>query len=247
MELLNKLGIEILEYKTELLNPSHSDLVRRALNTATTTLLSNDVISIAVHDGLRDASMPYEAVKELVLALPDLRKTEAELKSEYDALLAPFHEQVAASHALNDPAFARLTSESHVPLEEVQFILSFEMTKDFIGKYFERTGEELDRMMRPEGFAEKFAILRYGALVSKFLKKQDHYDAATKRSQLEAGVEVGATKVYVNKDEDLYGVELVYHVPIAAVEDPAQQADVLTVLSHSLADANDFMTIRTIA
>lgn len=244
---LNKIGNEVIEYKKELLDNKHSKLVEKALLSSVTDLLSGGIINSDIHDALSDGDTSVEDVRELVLNKSNLTKSFAELKEEYDELRNPFFEKLLDESAITDSELSKLTSESHVSKEEVQFILTFKMTKSFVGEYFEREGEQLDAMMRPEGFAEKFAILRYGALVSKFLKTHKEYDNITKRAILDEKVEVGATKVFVNKDEEIYGVELVYHVPVENLLDEEVSESTLNILKTGLQEANEFINIRTIA
>lgn len=245
MELLNKVGLEVLEHKKELSNTDHSNIIRKALESAVTELLRGEVITTTVHEAIRDTETTLDEVRALVLDVPNLIKTEQELTEEFDVLRIPFFEKV--SSALNDSTLSKLVSESHVKEGEVQLILSFEMTKDFIADYFEREGEQLEAMMRAEGFAEKFAILRFNALVSKLLQKQEYYDDLRKRATLIDNIELGATKVFVNKDEELFGVELVYHIPINELEDKERSEEILPILIKSIRDANEYINIRLIA
>lgn len=247
LERLNKVGVEVLEYKKELMNTKHSSIVQRALVNATTNLLSSEVITMDIHDALRDSDTTVQEVKTLVLEEHNLVKTEEELKVEFESIREPFHEALMRREAIQDASYAKLSSESQVKEDEIQVVLSFEMTKDFMGDYFEKDGDYLDRMMKSDGFAEKFAILRYGALMMKYLKRFETYDDDRKRAALEHNVEVGATKVYVNKDESLYGVELVFHIPVVSLEESDDLTPLLNMLAEHIKDANEFINIRTIA
>lgn len=247
MELLNKLGKEVMQYKVELDNQTHSDIVRKSLLSSVTSLLNGGIIDVDIHDVIRDDSATYKEVKKMVLEAPNLTKTEDELKEEYDALRVPFFDKLLEKYELDGEKEASLYSESHVSEEEVQLILTFKMTKDFVGEYFERSGEQLDVMMRPEGFAEKFAILRYGALVSKFLRSHTNYSDENKRAILNKDVEIGATKVFVNKDEETYGVEFVYHLPIDNLLDEEKSDDSLAIIGESLKEAVEFVEVRTLS
>lgn len=244
---LNKLGNEILEYKEELLNNNHSKIVEKALLSSVTDLLSGGIINVDIHDALGDSNSSLEDVRALVLNKPNLTKTTAELKAEYDEYREPFFNKLMESISLSDTEPTRITSESHVSVEEIQIILTFNMTKEFIGDYFEREGEQLNAMMKPEGFAEKFAILRYSALVSKYLKSHEIYSDDTKRAILKNDIEIGGTKVFVNKDEEVYGVELVYHVPVDNLLDDETSENTRELLSKELQEAIEFVNIRTIA
>lgn len=247
MELLNKLGKEVMQYKVELDNKTHSDIVRKSLLSSTTSLLSNGIIDVDVHDVIKDDEASYEEVREMVLKASNLTKTEDELKGEYDEYRVPFFDKLLESYDLSNDKQSTLSSESYVKGEEIQLILTFKMTKDFIGDYFERSGEQLDVMMRPEGFAEKFAILRYGALVSKFLRGHANYSDENKRAVLDKGIEIGATKVFVNKDEETYGVEFVYHLPIENLLDEDKSKESLEIAGKSIEEALEFVKTRTIA
>lgn len=244
---LNKLGNEILEYKEELLNNSHSKIVEKALLSSVTDLLSGGIINVDIHDALGDSNSSIEDVRELVLNKPNLTKTTGELKAEYDEYRLPFFEGLTEDSSLSDTELSKLTSESHVSVEEVQFILTFNMTKDFVGEYFEREGEQLNAMMKPEGFAEKFAILRYSALISKYLKSHEIYNDDKQRAILKNDIEIGGTKVFVNKDEEVYGVELVYHVPVHNLLDDELSKTSKEILKEELQKAIEFINIRTIA
>lgn len=247
MEKLNKIGLDVLEYKSELLRDDHSSIVRKALVSAVTDLLSGEIIDHNIHDALRDEDLTVRDVRSLALGSHNLRKTIDELTTEYEAFREPFHAQLTQMDGVNDSSFARISSESHVEAEEFQVILSFEMSKAFISDYFEREGDYLDRMMKADGFAEKFAMLRYGALMLKFLKSQPDYDDDRKRAPIGKGVEIGATKVYFNKDEELYGVELVFHIPVASLEDAEDCEALYPLLESKIKEANEFINIRTIA
>lgn len=244
MELLNKVGLDVLEHKKELSNSSHSKIVKKALESAVTELLKGDIITTTVHEAIRDVDTSYDEVRSLILDVPNLIKTEQELTGEFDTLRIPFAESIKKE--LSDSSLSKLSSESHVREGEIQFILSFQMTKEFIAEYFERDGDQLDVMMRPEGFAEKFAILRFNALISKLLKKQESYDDIRKRAFLTEDVEIGATKVFVNKDEELFGVELVYHIPVNVLESEEQVETLKPKLITSIQDAAEFINIRLI-
>lgn len=247
MELLNKLGKEVMQYKVELDDKTHSDIVRKSLLSSVTDLLNGGIIDIDIHDIIRDDTASYKEVENMVLEASNLTKTEDELKEEYDALRVPFFDKLTDAYNLEVGEQSHLYSESHVTQEEIQIILTFKMTKDFIGNYFERSGDQLDVMMRPEGFAEKFAILRYGALVSKFLRSHDNYSDSSKRAILNKGIEIGATKVFVNKDEETYGIEFVYHVPVENLLDNDMSTSSLDIAGKSLEEAIEFVKVRTIS
>ena len=247
METLNKVGLDVLEHKRELSNPDYSETIRRALQTAVTNLLSGDIITVDIHDALRNEEMTVDDVRALLNENKELRKSDEELKEEYDKLLQPFFEELLDDNNLDGEQYSRLYAESYVDDEKIKIIQAFEMSEADIGEFFNASDKTLDSMVRPDGFAEKFAIARYGAILRNLLETYDDYDARKKRVLLDDGVEVGITKVYVNRDEGIYGIEKVYHVPIQLLESDNNLEEIQSHIGDLIKEANEYVSIRMVA
>lgn len=244
MEVLNKVGIDVLEYKKELSDESHSKIVKRALHNAVNSLVSGDIITPDIQDAIQNEDVSIDDVRQLILDVPALRKTKEELEEEYQKLLQPLFESLEDEDLMEGEAYAKLYSESHVEDEKVTIIHAFEMTSAFVGEYFGVDGDKLDALVRPEGFAEKFALSRYSAIMKKLLASFDGYNNTKQRVLVDNGLEIAITPVYVNRDEGIYGIEMVHHIPIGLLEDKEQTEVIQEVIREKIKQANDYVDVR---
>lgn len=249
---LNKVGMEVLEYKQELLNPDHKDIVRKALVSAITDLMHAEVIDREVFESLKDDEDSEHNTKLLILEKANLCKSTEELIEEYDTLRVPFEEELLERDELQNPKLHPMKTENDIENDEVHLVVDFGFGKDFVSDYFGKDGQQLELLMEDSAFrrvkgsfAGRFLLMRLKKIASDFLKKQEGYNESTGRVELTDNMSVAMTKVYINTDEQVHGIELVAHIEVDALESESY-TELFKPLEDIILKANEYVEVRTL-
>lgn len=249
MNKYNKIGMEVLGYKEELLNPSYPILVRKALLTAVDSLQTNEIIDVDVHFSMKDNEVTLATFEELLLAKPNLTKTAEELFKEYESIREIFDGKLRKCKVFEqEKDLAVVTTESKVELEEIHIISSFKVDVDFASDYFGKSEEnELEVLMKRKGFVERFAVLRYNKMMNDFLNKQTGYDTEVGSAEVIEGVRISASPVFFAPEQETYCSEFMIYVDINKIEDETTHDEIMKVAEKKIKEINDYIRIRTIA
>lgn len=247
MNKFSQFGMEVMEHKKELLNPAYSEIIRKALVSVTDQMQVTGLIDVDVHFALKDGSVNFDDFKELLLAKPGLSKTEEELFAEYEHVREAFDAKIRELPVFkSEKHLAPVTTESKVKDEQIHIISAFRIDDSFVGKYFGKEGAELEKLMKRKGFAERFIVLRYGAMMNEFLMKQEGYSPNVGRAEVAPHVYVSASPVYIDPDEDVYYSEFMIYVDVEHMEEEANHEEILKIVEEMIQKINDYIRIRTI-
>lgn len=249
MNKYSKIGMEVLEYKEELLNPEYPTLVRKALVSAVDALQTAGIVDVDVHFSLKDEDTKLPEFETLLLGKPNLVKTNEELYKEYESIREIFDAKLRKCKIFEeDKDLAAVTTESKVDLEEIHIISSFKVDKDFASDYFgKHEAEDLEMLMKRKGFVERFAVLRYNKMMNDFLNKQKDYDPNVGSAEVIEGVRISASQLFFAPEQETYCSEFMIYVDINKIEDEMTHDDIMKVAETKIKEINDYIRIRTIA
>lgn len=247
MNKFNALGMDMLEYKAQLLNREYPDIVRNSLEFTFDKLCEKLALETDVNLAVKDLDITLEDLKLDLLNREKYIKTKEELFSEYEVVKGTFVESIKEfnSECLNNVEF-----DSKVDNEEIFVTKKFNIDRDFVKQYFciseydtpEKEVEILDKLMKRGGFVEKFAVLRLTKILSGFLES---YDFDNKPFVCD----ISGT-YYDEKEEDgdtgFYAIDFVLKIGITTLEDSSQDKELIEEVSTALNDVSKYYYDRVL-
>jgi len=249
MNKFNKIGMEILEYKSELLKKDYPDLVRKALLGAVDQLQENKVIDVDVHYSLKDTDVKLDDFKKLLLEKPNLIKSAEELLKEYELTREVLDSKLRDLDLFKiEKDLAPVTTDSKVDKEQIHIITSFKVDSTFAADYFGKSDpDELDVLMKRKGLVERFVLLRYNKMMNDFLSSQKEYNPETGVVELEDGVWILSDTVYFEPETNSYCSDFLIYLDIEKVEEEKNHERILKIAEKQIKEINDYIRIRIIS
>ena len=249
MNKFNKIGMEVLEYKTELLKKDYPDLVRKALLGAVDQLQENKVIDVDVHYSLKDTDVKLDDFKKLLLEKPNLIKSAEELLKEYELTREVLDSKLRDLDLFKiEKDLAPVTTDSKVDKEQIHIITSFKVDSTFAADYFGKSDpDELDVLMKRKGLVERFVLLRYNKMMNDFLSSQKEYNPETGVVELEDGVWILSDTVYFEPETNSYCSDFLIYLDIEKVEEEKNHERILKIAEKQIKEINDYIRIRIIS
>lgn len=202
MNKFNQLGVELLEYKKELVK-DYPELVLKSLYSSIDSMATDGIIDVDIHYALKDKSQDIESLKTLLLSKKTCLKTKEQLLEEYEELRDKLDK--ALSLADND----YVSTKSDIDNEAIVLTQKFVLKEDFLKNYFYIESEkDFETLMKRKGFIEKFAILRLEKIFNDFLNNINSNEL----------YKVDHSKVFFNGEENLYGIQLLVNIPVENLE-----------------------------
>lgn len=203
MNLINKKGMEVLEYKKEFLK-KHSDLVKKALENNFRSLLDANIIESLIYEATLNKNTSYQELQKMIEDMPDYMKTEEDLFQEYEKI------RKEIDLLLKEKDLGFLKTESVVSTESILITQTFSLGRDFIQSYFMPEDElALEKMMEEKGFARQFFVFRLMAIFKPFIREVSvpHTIRSCK-----------ASLVYHEKKTNKHCIDLFFEIPIDVAE-----------------------------
>lgn len=249
MNKFNKIGMEVLEYKSELLKKDYPDLVRKALLGAVDQLQENKVIDVDVHYSLKDTDVKLEDFEKLLFEKPNLIKSAEELLKEYELTREVLDSKLRDLDLFKiEKDLAPVTTDSKVDKEQIHIITSFKVDSTFAADYFGKSDpDELDVLMKRKGLVERFVLLRYNKMMNDFLSSQKEYNPETGVVELEEGVWILSDTVYFEPETNSYCSDFLIYLDIEKVEDEKNHERILKIAEKQIKEINDYIRIRIIS
>lgn len=232
MNKLNKVGSQMLEYKSEL-NNDYPDIVINSLHSMIDKLAEDGVIDVDVHLAVKEKSITLKSLKELLLNKPSFVKTYEELFYEYEQIRAKINEILEIDEEnLNEV----VKTVSSVNNEKIAITKEFILTEDFIKEYFYvKSEKDYEVLMQRKGFVEKFAILR----LDKILR--DFKDSKKIESKY---YEVINSNVFFEAERNIYGIHLLFNIPVNNLENEDDLIRVVNEIKDIMNDATIYFDSR---
>ncbi|BBW98973.1 hypothetical protein [Geobacillus subterraneus] len=225
MERLNLLGMELLEYKKELMNDVYNELVKKSLRLAVEQMATHRVIDANTFEMIQDPSVSAEEFRTYLLTKKPFVKTEEEIFLEFEQIRQQFETLLERED---------VKTESVVKKELILATKSFVVDEAFVLEYFRVDEADLFKLMKRKGFVEKFAALRLRAIFEGFLEQLDHSD----------WIRTDASLVYFDKDQSNYAIDLFFELPIEEMEKLDRQKEAAAFIEQSLFQAEAYYEER---
>ncbi|TCJ98236.1 UNVERIFIED_ORG: hypothetical protein BDK47_11822 [Anoxybacillus amylolyticus] len=225
MERLNMLGMELLEYKKELMNEEYNKLVKKSLRLAVEQLATHRVIDVNTYEMIQDQTMSLDEFRAYLLMKKPFVKTEEEIFLEFEQI----RQQFAMLLERED-----IKTESIVKKDLILATKSFVIDETFVLEYFRVDETDLFKLMKRKGFVEKFAALRLRAIFEGFLERFAHSD----------WIRTDVSLVYFDKEQSNYAIDLFFELPIEEMEQMDRQKEAAAFIEQSLLQATAYYEER---
>lgn len=230
MNKLNRVGNQMLEYKVEL-GKNYPELVINSLLSTVDKLAVDGVIDVDTHYSLKEKDVDFNALRELLLSKTSFLKTHEELFAEYEEIRHKINELLGI-----DDENEIIKTVSSVSNEKIAITKEFTITEDFIKEYFYiESDKDYEILMKRKGFVEKFAILR----LEKILKDFKVY--AEIQSTL---YEVVNSNVFFEAERNVYGIHLLFNIPIKNIEDKENIEAISTEIKKIIDSSSNYFESR---
>lgn len=211
MSRLNALGKKILECHTEYHNTT-SSLIKDALNVYIQDLLQNTVADPTIIVTLKDEAIKAKDFEKLLLEKPSCCVTIHELMNEFEKREATILEQISGRFLYE--------IEKDEDKEVVRFGIKIGIGEEFAINYFGVDSNEAFKLMKRQGFMEKFAALRLSKLGREILKELNKNKPSI--------INIDASYVHFSEDTKLYGTDIIVELhPEDALENEEELIDYL--------------------
>lgn len=226
MQKFNQLGLELLSTKDELLNPNHSEIIRKALLFQAESMTENKLIDPDTHLALTNNDLPSNDFELFLNEKKLFMKTADELRHEYDVIREAIAEQL--------PDTVVFDSLSKVENESILFIQTFELDVDWVKSYFSVKDAEIPQLMKEKGFIARFAVLRIPKLVDEFL--------ATRLTPNPIVSVYRSEHLFRNAETSSYCMDLMYSLPIEQAEEATKHKEITQYLAETARASAEFFT-----
>lgn len=224
MNRINKLGMDLISYKEELMK-DYPKIVRDSLMLAIEQLASTQVIDADAFGLIKNDGVGATEFKRYIEASTMYMKTEEEILLEFKKLEDQLKEIISAKELQN-------VKTSIVTKQDVVMInRGFIFNEEFVREFFDVEDEKdmLDLMKR-RGFVEKFAVLRLNAIFKPFLlrAKEEHPEVVVDLSYVFFDVEEEGYKMdifFAIKEEMFDDIETL-NTYVDKVKDIVEKAEV---------------------
>ncbi|MFJ8528572.1 hypothetical protein [Bacillus sp. NPDC094106] len=235
MNKYNIFGMELISYKTEILK-DYPDIVKRSLHDTFDRLLEHNAIDKDIHYALKDGGMDTNAFKSYILTNIKCIKSNEELLVEYEMI-----RERLESHITELIHTQELETESFVEKENISIIKKFVIDAKFAQEYFGVEEKDVkEKLMKPKGFVEKFAVLRLKKILMDFVQmdevQSEYFDYTSITTFL----------VYREEDTSNYCIDLCLSIPIDIAEDEENTEVLLEDISRVVSKSQTYFDERLV-
>lgn len=221
MQKLNMLGIEVLDLKNELSQEGVSPVVQKALSLMAEDMLKQKLIPMEVHYNLDKRDITEKDFESQLLEISDFKKTDSELREEFDRLTKEFSEEIL----FDKGDFVQVSTSSDIAKDRVTFSSVFRVDKEFVEQFFGVEDPEVaDKMMERRGFVEKFIVFRFNRIMSNYMKEKPDYNEVRPEHELMEGVFLSPSISYFDENKGIFAIDFNIHCDISLIEEKSEEA-----------------------
>lgn len=202
MNRINQRGLDLIQYKTELLK-DYPKLVKDSLLLSLEQLVENKVMDMDTYIMIKEESSTPSTFEDYLISKQNFMKTDQEIFVEFELVREKLTAKLA-SHGMH-----QLQSESVIDKDLILVTKKFCVNEEFTMSYFGVKEEDLPKLMKRRGFVEKFAVLRLTSIFKGFIEELEY--------PLDLFV-CDMSLVYYDKDENGYSIDLYFELPVEEVE-----------------------------
>lgn len=223
MNRVNDKGMQIIEYKTELLK-DYAPIVKNSMLIAVEQLAINGIIDADTHLALKDSDVTLESFIAAVHDKIQFMKTDEELLKEFEIIRVKVDEELAKYDLLGE-----LTTKSIVSKDKIVATKIFCIDKQFVMDYFGVNEDDASKIMKRRQMVDKFTALRLAKIFKEFLCMEEC---------ILQSITLDATAPYFDtsdEEDGTYNINLVYEMNIEEVE----QDDIMLAMVQEITGVNE--------
>lgn len=213
---INKKGLEMLEFKRELLK-NHSELVEKSLLSTLEILIEKNIIDLSTYTLIKNRDVSLEDFEEYLGTKDTFLKNKDELTIYFDSL-----KEKLLYYLGNKYNIGNLESQVNEN-KKITLVKTFAIDESFVLSYFDTKEEDIPKLMRRKGFVERFSIMRLEK-ISKNLMKELKLNE----------IKIGSSYVYYLSSGKSYNIDILVEINIEKLEDENQFNKVLEDVQFAL-------------
>lgn len=232
MNKLRPIANEILNIKKEILNESHSEIIKKALEISVDRMLAEGFIDLEMHMCIKDSNFSYSELKKYILSSDKYLKTEEELLIEYDTLIKKLESYLANYDIDNYYINVDLVND------KINLCKVFSLDEEFLNRYFYIDGkpdEYIEKLLRKKGFMQQYAVLRFPRILSNFISMYPE----DKRYKM------NKSHSYYQTDKKLYSIDLVFSIDANVIEKMNETSNLLIDINNRINEAEAYFKEKT--
>lgn len=232
MNKLRPIANEILNIKKEILNESHSEIIKKALEISVDRMLAEGFIDLEMHMCIKDSNFSYSELKKYILSSDKYLKTEEELLIEYDTLIKKLESYLANYDIDNYYINVDLVND------KINLCKVFSLDEGFLNRYFYIDGkpdEYIEKLLRKKGFMQQYAVLRFPRILSNFISMYPE----DKRYKM------NKSHSYYQTDKKLYSIDLVFSIDANVIEKMNETSNLLIDINNRINEAEAYFKEKT--
>lgn len=231
MNRINQKGMDLIQYKTELMK-DYPKLVKDSLLLALETMVENKVLDMDSYMVIKEEDSDVTSFEEYLISKSQFLKTSEEIFQEFEIIRMGLNEKLIAR------SLEGLHTESVIDKDLILITKKFCINDDFTMEYFGVKENDLLKLMKRRGFIEKFAVLRLSAIFKPFMETLDYPKDLF-------GCDVSL--VYFDKDENGYSIDLYFEIPVEEVEREEKIEDYCNAIKEIVGKAEAHYASKTVA
>lgn len=233
---LNIHGLQLLEYKKELLK-NHTQLVKESLLLSLQKMVEKELITPPTFEVIINDNISLIETKNYLLEISDYVKSKEEALREYNLYKTKLYKTLVEREIIINKSLYKLEVDEEN--DTIDLIKTFSIDAQFTKLYFNITSEkELNKVMKPKGFLEKFAALRLNSLVASFVKEYEEFDTNK--------FTIIPDKTYREEDGLGYSIEIIIKINPFFLEKEGRFEQTIISLENLIKLIDDYFAKRTI-
>lgn len=245
MNKLNACGMDILEYKKQLLNKDYPDIVKKSLEFSVDSMCEGLGLEADINLAVKDSDVSLKEFELNLLSREKYIKSKEELFKEYEVIKKTFMDSL---RDLDSDALSDIDFNSDVDSENILLVKRVDIDRAFVKEYFnifeydepdeDKEKEILDKLMKRGGFVEKFAVLRLPKILKDFsnldLLKSQYFTHEISETYYDEREET---------NEEIYSIDFILKVNIDMIEDMIKEVEPLEEVINVLKELSNIHTI----
>ncbi|MEK3955931.1 hypothetical protein [Psychrobacillus sp. FSL K6-1464] len=226
MNRLNKTGMTLIDYKTELMK-EYPQIVRDALITTIAQMKEQKIVTIDAFTYMQDKTIPMEDFNRYLLTQATYAKSDEEMFEEFEVIRKDLMRSLANTLGL--------TSKSMLTKEQIVVHKKFYMDATFAKNYFQVEEKDIMNLMKRKGIVEKFAVLRLPKIIGDYCNKHKMENRM---------IRMDYSMVYYESEGDRYAIDLTFEIGIEKLEHMVDYSEVSDSITQSVEEANLFYATK---
>lgn len=208
MNRVNKLGMDLISYKQELLK-DYPEIVRKSLMNSIEQIAAAQMIDTDTFGLLKDEAYTHSEFERYIKGHDKFQKNEEEILEEFKKLEARLIE-IMKEREMDESLTTVIKSEAESILIFKAFVINEEFANAYFG--FEKESDLMDAM-KQRGFIEKFALLRLNAIFKPFVLAKINENPQ---------VSIDISFLYFDREKKGYRIDILFSIKETAFDNETE-------------------------